>query len=141
MYARESFKILCDHQAVDYVHPDLATAGGILETKLIGDYAEDYGIKLALHYAGTPVSFMANVHSAAATHNHRALEFHPDKDGYSRWANMVESTSGHSLTSRGFAPVPDGPGLGIELNMDHIKTVLHPDDKTVFASTEKWNSL
>jgi L-alanine-DL-glutamate epimerase-like enolase superfamily enzyme len=59
MYARESFKILCDHQAVDYVHPDLATAGGILETKLIGDYAEDYGIKLALHYAGTPVSFMS----------------------------------------------------------------------------------
>ena len=141
MYARESFKILCDQQAVDYVHPDLATAGGILETKLIGDYAEDHGIKLALHYAGTPVSFMANVHSAAATHNHRALEFHPDNDGYSRWANMVESTGGHSLTSSGFAPVPDAPGLGVELNMDHIKTVLHPDDKSVFASTEKWNSL
>lgn len=141
MYSRESFKVLCDHQAVDYVHPDLATAGGILETKLIGDYAEDHGIKLALHYAGTPVSFMANVHSAAATHNHRALEFHPDKDGYSRWANMVVSTGGHSLTSSGFAPVPDAPGLGIELNMDHIKTVLHPDDKRIFASTEKWNSL
>ncbi len=141
MYARESFKILCDQQAVDYVHPDLATAGGILETKLIGDYAEDHGIKLALHYAGTPVSFMANVHSAAATHNHRALEFHPDKDGYSRWANMIDSTGGHSLTSSGFAPVPDAPGLGVELNMDHIKTVLHPADKRVFASTEKWNSL
>lgn len=141
MFARENFKILCDNQAVDYVHPDLATAGGILETKLIGDYAEDYGIKLALHYAGTPVSFMANVHSAAATNNHRALEFHPDKDAYPRWANMVKTTEGHSLTDRGFAPVPDAPGLGVELNMDHIKTVLHPDDKSIFASTEKWNSL
>ncbi|QXD23490.1 mandelate racemase/muconate lactonizing enzyme family protein [Opitutia bacterium ISCC 51] len=141
MFARESFKILCDNQAVDYVHPDLATAGGILETKLIGDYAEDNGIKLVMHYAGTPVSFRANVHSAAATNNHRALEFHPDGEGYSRWANMVQTTSDHSLTDRGFAPVSDAPGLGIELNMDHIMNVLHPDDMSVFASTEKWNSL
>ncbi|MDA9763933.1 MAG: mandelate racemase/muconate lactonizing enzyme family protein [Opitutales bacterium] len=141
MFARESFKILCDNQAVDFVHPDLATAGGILETKLIGDYAEDHGIKLVMHYAGTPVSFRANVHSAAATNNHRALEFHPDGEGYARWANMVQPTSDHSLTDHGFAPVSDAPGLGIELNMDHIRTVLHPDDKSVFASTEKWNSL
>jgi len=141
MFARENFKILCDAQAVDYVHPDLATAGGILETKLIGDYAEDHGIKHVLHYAGTPVSFMANVHSAAATNNHRALEFHPDREAYPRWANMVTTTGGHSLTKRGFAPVPDAPGLGVELNMDHIRTVLHPDDKSVFASTEQWNSF
>ena len=141
VFARESFKVLCDNQAVDYVHPDLATAGGILETKLIGDYAEDYGIKLVQHYAGTPVSFMANVHCAAATNNQQALEFHPDHEGYARWANMVQTTGGHSLTDRGFAPVPDAPGLGVELNMDHIKTVLHPEDKSIFASTEKWNAL
>ena len=141
MFARENFRILCDAQAVDYVHPDLATAGGILETKLIGDYAEDHGIKHVLHYAGTPVSFMANVHSAAATNNHRALEFHPDREAYPRWAKMVTTTGGHSLTKRGFAPVPDAPGLGVELNMDHIRTALHPDDKSVFASTEQWNSL
>jgi L-alanine-DL-glutamate epimerase-like enolase superfamily enzyme len=140
MYARESFKILCDNQAVDYVHQDLATAGGILETKLIGDYAEDHGIKQASHYAGTPVSFMANVHSAAATHNHRVLEFHQEKDGYSRWGDMVTSVNGHSLVAEGFAPVPDAPGLGIELNMDHIKRVLHPDDKSIFASTAQWDN-
>ncbi len=34
------FKKLIDERAVDMVHPDLATAGGILETKKIGDYAE-----------------------------------------------------------------------------------------------------
>ena len=141
MFARESFKILCDAQAVDYVHPDLATAGGILETKLIGDYAEDHGIKHVLHYAGTPVSFMANVHSAAATNNHRALEFHPDKEAYPRWANMVTTTGGHSLTKRGFAPIPEAPGLGVELNMEHIRTVLHRDDTSIFASTEQWNYL
>ena len=141
MFACESFRILCDAQAVDYVHPDLATAGGILETKLVGDYAEDHGIKHVLHYAGTPVSFMANVHSAAATNNHRALEFHPDREAYTRWANMVTTTGGHSLTNRGFAPVPEGPGLGVELNMDHVRTLLHPDDKSIFASTEQWNSL
>jgi L-alanine-DL-glutamate epimerase-like enolase superfamily enzyme len=55
--------------AVDIIHPDLATSGGLLETKRIGDYAEENGIAMAMHQAGTPVSFMANVHCAAATQN------------------------------------------------------------------------
>ena len=31
---------------------------------------------MAMHFAGTPVSFMANVHCAAATENFIALEHH-----------------------------------------------------------------
>ena len=38
--------------AVDIIHPDLATAGGLLETKKIGDYAERIGVAMALHMAG-----------------------------------------------------------------------------------------
>jgi len=35
------FKPLLDARAVDIIHPDLATSGGLLETKRIGDYAEE----------------------------------------------------------------------------------------------------
>jgi L-alanine-DL-glutamate epimerase-like enolase superfamily enzyme len=37
---RGGFKPLLDARAVDIIHPDLGTSGGLLETKRIGDYAE-----------------------------------------------------------------------------------------------------
>src|SRR3712207_5609753 len=76
IYLLKHFKPLIDAKAVDIVHPDLASSGGLLETKRIGDYAEEAGIAMAMHQAGTPVSFMANVHCAAATQNFLALEHH-----------------------------------------------------------------
>ena len=94
MFALESFQQLIDHQAVDIVHPDMATAGGILETKKIGDYAQMHDIRMALHYAGTPVSFMANVHCAAATENCMVLEYHPEGDEIPEWTGMVHTIGG-----------------------------------------------
>ena len=76
IYLKEDFIKLIDMDAVDIIHPDLASAGGILETKKIGDYAMEYGIPMAMHFAGSPISFMANVHCAAATENFLALEHH-----------------------------------------------------------------
>ncbi|MCZ6672218.1 MAG: mandelate racemase/muconate lactonizing enzyme family protein [Verrucomicrobia bacterium] len=140
MYARESFQELCDNQAVDILHPDMATAGGILETKRIGDYAEDKDIGMALHYAGTPVSFMSNVHCAAATQNCSVLEYHPEGEEIPEWTSLVNTIGGQPLITNGFANVPDSPGLGIELNMDGIKKVLHPSDKSIFAPTTEWDS-
>jgi len=67
IYLKENFIKLIDAHAVDMIHPDLATSGGLLETKKIGDYAEEKGVAMAMHFAGTPISFMANVHCAAAT--------------------------------------------------------------------------
>ncbi|SDF18930.1 L-alanine-DL-glutamate epimerase [Pricia antarctica] len=139
IYGRETFQNLCDLHAVDIVHPDMATAGGILETKKIGDYAEDHGIGQALHYAGTPVSFMANVHCAAATQNCAVLEFHPEGDEIPEWTKIVKTIDGQPLITQGSAHVPDSPGLGIELDMEHIKTILHPSDRSIFARTSEWD--
>ena len=45
---KDGFKPLIDARAVDIIQPDLVTSGGLLETKRIGDYAEEnwycYGI-------------------------------------------------------------------------------------------------
>ena len=61
---------------MDIIHPDLATSGGMLETNKIGDMAQEYGVPMAMHFAGSPVSCMANVHCAAATENFLVLENH-----------------------------------------------------------------
>ena len=67
IYEIADFEKLCSVHAVDKIHPDLATSGGILRTHKIGDMAFGYGVPMAMHFAGTPVSCMANVHCAAAT--------------------------------------------------------------------------
>jgi L-alanine-DL-glutamate epimerase-like enolase superfamily enzyme len=135
IYLLDGFKPLIDGRAVDMVHPDLATAGGIMETKKIGDYAEQHGIAMAMHFAGTPVSFMANVHCAAATENFVALEHHSvDVDW---WEDMVTGIE-KPLHVDGFARVPEGPGLGIELNMDVVKEHLGRNQE-LFGPTDEWN--
>jgi L-alanine-DL-glutamate epimerase-like enolase superfamily enzyme len=137
IYLLQNFKPLIDIHAVDIVHPDLASSGGLLETKRIGDYAEEHGIAMAMHQAGTPVSFMANVHCAAATQNFLALEHHSVDLPW--WEDLVKMTDGKPIIVKGFAPVPESPGLGIELNEDVVKEHLHAKDKSFFAPTDEWN--
>ncbi len=138
IYLLKNFKPLIDIHAIDIIHPDIATAGGLLETKRIGDYAEEHGIAMAIHQAGTPVSFMACVHCAAATQNFLALEHHSVDLPW--WESLVKTTDGRQLITKGFATVPlTAPGLGIELNEEEVKKHLHPRDKSYFAPTTEWD--
>ena len=138
IYLLKNFKPLIDARAVDIVHPDLASSGGLLETKRIGDYAEEHGIAMAMHQAGTPVSFMANVHCAAATQNFLALEHHSIDLPW--WESLVKTTDGRKLITKGFGNLPlTAAGLGIELNDEVVKQHLHPSDKTYFDPTPQWN--
>lgn len=137
IYLLQNFKPLIDIHAVDIIHPDLSSSGGLLETKRIGDYAEEHGIAMAMHQAGTPVSFMACVHCAAATQNFLALEHHSVDLPW--WESLVKMTDSKPIITKGFANVPDSPGLGIELNEDVVKEHLHAKDKSFFAPTDEWN--
>jgi len=138
IYLLKDFKPLIHARAVDIIHPDLASSGGLLETKRIGDYAEEYGVAMAMHQAGTPVSFMASVHCAAATQNFLALEHHSVDIPW--WEDLVKTTDGKKMVEKGYAILPlNSPGLGIELNEDVLKQHLKPTDKTYFAPTNEWN--
>lgn len=117
---KDGFKPLIDARAVDIIQPDLGTSGGLLETKRIGDYAEENQVAMAMHMAGSPVCFMANVHCAAATQNFLALEHHSVDVPY--YTNLVKMTGSKPMIENGFANVPlDAPGLGIELNEEECK--------------------
>ena len=127
IYLKEEFIKLIDMGAVDMIHPDLASSGGLIETKKIGDYAMEHGVPMAMHFAGTPISFMANVHCAAATENFIALEHHSiDVPWWETWS----TTGGKPLVEKGFAIVPDPPGLGVELNEEVVKAHLAPNTAT-----------
>jgi L-alanine-DL-glutamate epimerase-like enolase superfamily enzyme len=132
------FKPLIDAKAVDIIQPDLVSAGGILETKKIGDYAEEAGIPMSMHDNSSPVMFMAAVHCAAATENFLALEYHNVDDPW--WEGLVKMTGSQPMVTNGYANVPlDAPGLGIELNDENVKARM-TKGKGYFESTPEWDS-
>lgn len=133
IYLKEDFKKLCEAHAVDMIHPDLATSGGLLETKKIGDMAQEYGVAMPMHFAGTPITFMANIHCAAATENFVALEHHSVEVPW--WEDLVNGPK--PLFSKGFANVPDAPGLGVALNQDVAKQ--HLAEPGFFEPTPQWD--
>ena len=135
MYLKESFEPLFKSGALAVVHPDVLTAGGILETKKIGDMAEDYGVQMSLHMAESPIGCMAAVHVAAATRNFMSLEVHSVDVPW--WKDLIKP----SLEIKdGYIDVPNKPGLGIDdLNEELIASKLHKDFPEAWASTEQWD--
>src|ERR1700680_2702704 len=136
IYLKEPFRVLCERHAVSKIHPDLATSGGILETHKIGDMAEEYGVPMAMHFAGTPVSCMANVHCAAATLNFLALENHSLDVPW--WSSMVEEGVKTPIVEHGWITVPDRPGLGVTLNDEVVRQHLMPGTG-YFEPTPQWD--
>src|SRR3989475_2659614 len=135
IFLKEGFINLARNHAVDILHPDLATSGGILETKKIGDAIQEYGVAMAMHFAGSPVSCMANVHCAAATENFLVLENHSVDIPW--WNDLVEGVE-KPIVNHGFITVPDKPGLGVVLNDDVMKKhLLEPGH--YFDPTPEWN--
>jgi len=136
IYLKEPFEVLCARHAVSKIHPDLATSGGILETHKIGDMAEEYGVPMAMHFAGTPVGCMANVHCAAATENFLALENHSLDVPW--WSSLVQEGAKMPIVNRGWIDVPDRPGLGVTLNEDVVRQHLAPGSG-YFEPTSQWD--
>ncbi len=136
IYLKEGFRPLLESGALAMIHPDVLTAGGILETKKIGDLAEEHGVSMSIHMAESPVGCLAAVHVAAATRNFMALEVHSVDVPW--WGELVQPVL---RIENGFLAVPDAPGLGIEsLNETLIAEKLHPDFPAAWAPTEQWNN-
>jgi L-alanine-DL-glutamate epimerase-like enolase superfamily enzyme len=135
LYLLDGFRALIDRRAVRIVQPDLATAGGIRETKRIADYAAQQGIPCVLHFAGSPISFMANVHAAAAIETFMCLEHHALDIPW--WKDLVTGLV-DPLIVDGYVAVPEKPGLGVDLNLDVIAA--HLRYPGLFEPTPEWDS-
>lgn len=139
IYLKEGFMPLFEKQGVNIIHPDLASSGGIMETKKIGDLAQDYGIAMAMHMAGSPISALANVHRAAATENFLVLENHSVDTP--KWNELITGLP-NPLIQDGHIQVPEKPGLGFDdINEDLFRENLNPKDAVYFDTpTDEWDS-
>ncbi len=138
IYLKENFRPILESGAVSVIHPDLLTAGGILETKKIGDLALSNGVAMAIHMAESPVGFLAAAHCAAASENLLAMEFHSADVPW--WDDLYVGAE-KPLVREGFFTVPDRPGLGIDgLNDELLRAHAHPGHPDPWTSTEEWNN-
>jgi L-alanine-DL-glutamate epimerase-like enolase superfamily enzyme len=135
IYLKEGFRELIEKRAVDMVQPDPVTAGGYMETKRIGDFAEEHGIAMALHHASSPISFMGCVHTAAATENFVGLEHHSVDNPW--WEDLVSGLD-KPFVKDGYVTVPEKPGVGLELNEEVVKEHLREGEE-LFAPTDEWD--
>ncbi len=136
IYLKEGFEALLK-AGISVIHPDLLTTGGILETKKIGDMAQDHGVAMAIHMAESPIAAMAAAHVAVATENFLALEYH---SADVPWWDDIQVGLPTPLVKDGFITVPDKPGLGIDdLNDDLLMQHLQPGVTGIWQPTDRWD--
>ncbi|MCP3032903.1 galactonate dehydratase [Halobacillus sp. A1] len=121
-YTRWGFKRMLMDGIVDIVQPDLSHAGGILETKKIASMAETFDVAVAPHAPLGPINLAASLQVDACTPNciiqEQSLGIH-----YNKGSDLLDYLVDPDVFryQSGAVNMPEGPGLGIEINEERVK--------------------
>ena len=121
---RWGYKNIFRSGAIDIIQPDVAVAGGILETRKIIAMAEAYDIAAAPHAPYGPVALAATLQVDTCSPNvfvqEQSLGIH-----YNQGFDLLDFVKNKEIFSftDGFVDIPDKPGLGLELDENVIKEV------------------
>ena len=121
MFSRWDFKQLLIDGYVDIIQPDLSHAGGITECKKIISMAEAFDVAAAPHCPLGPIALAACLQVDATCHNafiqEQSLGIH-----YNRENDLLDYLTDKTVFDyeNGFCKIPDGPGLGIEIDEDYL---------------------
>ena len=138
IYLSKNFKPLLECGGLGVIHPDILTVGGVAELKRLGDLAEDCGVAMAVHMAESPIACMAAAHTATASRNFLALEYHSVDVP---WWDDLANGAVKPIVQSGFITVPDAPGFGIDsLNDEVIRAHAHEALPDIWQPTEEWNT-
>jgi gluconate/galactonate dehydratase len=119
----EGFLPFLEGEGVDIIAPDLQKCGGLGEFRKIATLADAYDVPVAPHNISSPVGTVASVHACATVPNAFVLEWHSREVDW--WEEMV---AGDPLVEDGAIEVPEGPGLGIDLDVDVVADHLAPGE-------------
>ena len=116
LFSKWAFRDLLQRRVIEIAQPEITRIGGITEGKKIATLAESFGVKVAPHDGSVgPVAEMANVHVLAASPNCIYLEHSADDVPW-----RAEVAVGVVPEQDGHLPLPDLPGLGIDLDEEAI---------------------
>jgi galactonate dehydratase len=97
-------------RCIDILQVDCAHTGGISQLKKIATLAEAYFVPLAPHAVTTDLGVTASFHASAAIPFYLLHEYYPSITP----PNLVRKS--WSVDDQGYASLPQGPGLGAEID-------------------------
>lgn len=119
-FTRFGFRELFVARALDIAQPDTCAAGGLSECKKIADMAEAFGVRYNPHVWGTGIAIAASLQLLAVLPPHTPPSLAPlepllefDRTEHPIRQAILTAPIEHKA---GIVRVPDGPGLGIEVD-------------------------
>ncbi|UVK43282.1 galactonate dehydratase [Mesorhizobium sp. AR07] len=122
LYSRWDFKSVFEEGVVDIIQPDLSHAGGITECRKIAAMAEAYDVAVAPHCPLGPIALAACLQLDAVSYNcfiqEQSLGIH-----YNAANDLLDYAANKDVFryEDGYVAIPDGPGLGVEIDEDYVK--------------------
>ena len=95
---------------IDVLQPDCAHCGGISQMKKIATLAEAFHVPIAPHCVMTELGTSASLHVCAAVPFFLIQEYYPSITP----AGLIKKS--WSVDKEGYASLPQGPGLGVEID-------------------------
>jgi L-alanine-DL-glutamate epimerase-like enolase superfamily enzyme len=120
--SRFEFYDLIDRGHVDVAQPDVGRVGGLTEARRVVEYAYDRGRLIVPHCWKTGIGIAASAHLCAAAPNAPFFEFLPARLAESRLRQ--ELVVDELAIVNGRIPLPERPGLGIELDEAALRRYL-----------------
>lgn len=113
-------KNMIDWAGLQYVQIDAGRIGGITVAKDVADYAATKAVTYVNHTFTSNLALSASLQPFAGLESHVICEYPTELQVLAR-----EMTQNHiTPDAEGFLSAPDAPGLGIEPNLDGIKSYL-----------------
>lgn len=125
LYTRFGFREIISRRLLDIIQPDVCKCGGFSEACAVANLARTWNIRLSPHTWGTAISLAASLQLLASLPDYPHPSHAPEPlwFEFDRGPNRLRE---ELLTVRlsqqdGYVPIPDGPGLGIEINTDTVE--------------------
>lgn len=123
-FRMRAFRWLCANNAFDIMQPDNLYYGGLIRSMKVARMAEACGQTVIPHMSDGGLGWLYMLHFVSACPN--AGPYHefklfatPDANGTTI---PIESKTEPFVSEEGVIPVPTGPGLGIVIDPDYVKT-------------------
>lgn len=113
-YGRPGFERLLETGALAILQPDVCNTGGLLEARLIAGMAEQRNLRIAPHNYGSTLATAVAAQFGAIIPNFMLFECFPDFDREPNYLAVLEAPLETGVAD-GELPLPDAPGLGVEL--------------------------
>jgi D-galactarolactone cycloisomerase len=120
-FSRWGFRDIIAKKAMDIVQPDVCAAGGISECRKIATLASAFGVECVPHAWGSAIGLAATIQWLAALPDMPpAFRSIPPMLEFEQTPNPLRDDLAKEPIRQvnGIARVPDGPGLGIEIDRE-----------------------